>query len=169
MAGKRIWIAEEGPYSALPTIKWTTAAASTIEAGMLLKQTTAGDEPVTPLVTGDVTIETDTSIVGLAAKESTDTATAAGYVEVYMPLPGVIYEGYATTAAGVDTQAKIDALVGDRVTLTISATTTAGDWTVDVTDSTANAFFIVGGDPDKKTLKFILRGDADFMNNSIIS
>jgi hypothetical protein len=167
--GKRIWIADNGPYTALPTLKWPTAAASTIDEGMLLKQTTAGDDPVTPIVTGDLTIETDTMLVGLAADDSTNTSAAAGYVNAYMLLPGVIYEAFCTTAASADTQAEIDAMIGDRVTFTISATTVAGNWSIDTTDSADSAFVVVGGDATKKTLRFMIRDDATVMGQSKIT
>jgi len=169
-AGKRIWIRDSGPYTALQTYQWQVAAAATIKEGMFLKQySAAGEATVIPFVTGDHTIETDEMIVGLAADDTTATAAAVGVVNVYVPLPGIVYEGYATTGTGVDTQAEINALCGDQVVLAISATTDAGDWTIGVAHSAASAFVIVGGDPVKKTLWFMVKDDATLLGNSKIT
>jgi hypothetical protein len=160
MAGKRFWIRDCGGLNVVPTIKYQTDAGDGVmEVGMLLKFKTNGSPYAIPEVDGDHTIGTDTAIIGLVAKDSTHTATADGVVEVYLPLPGIVYEGYATTAANVDTQAEIDALCGDRVTIDVSAVTSAGNWTVDedAGESQTNAFQIVGGDPEKKTIYFITR------------
>lgn len=172
MAGKRIWISDGGPYSTVPTMRFQTAAAATIiEKGMLIKGTSAGSPYVTPSVTGDHTIATDIKIFGLAATDSTHTAALDGYIDVYMPLPGIIYEAYAVTAANVNTQAEIDLLVGDRVDLTVSATTSAGDWSIneDLGDTVAQAFQIVGGNPDKSTIKFIIRNAATIYGDDVIA
>jgi len=159
MAGKRISIVDS-PYDSVPTQEFQTdAAATVIEAGMLLKRTSAGSPYVTPCVTGDFTIGTDTNIVGLAQKDSTHTATADGVVQAYAPLTGVIYRAYATTAANIDTEAKLKALEGDRVDITVSATTSAGDWSIneDAGDTAALAFQIRGGNYEKGTIDFIIR------------
>jgi hypothetical protein len=138
---------------------------------MLLKSTAAGSPYVTPCVTGDHTNTTDTAIVGLAASDSTHTATADGYIDVYMPLPGIVYEGYATTPANIDTQAELDALVGDRVVMTVSATTSAGDWTIDedAGEAAASSIMIVGGDPTRGTIKFIIRSCSTILGDSDIT
>jgi len=162
MAGKRIEIAHS-PYDSIPTQDFQTDAAATIiEAGMLLKRTSAGSPYVTPCVTGDFTIATDTNIVGLAAKDSTHTATADGKVEVYAPLQGITYRAYATTAANIDTEAKLLAIEGDRVDLTVSATTSAGDWSIneDNGDTPALAFQVRGGNYSKGTVEFLIRDAA---------
>lgn len=172
MAGKRFWIKDCGGLSAVPTIKYQTDAGSgVIEEGMLTKFTSNGSPYTTPLVTGDHTIGTDTAITGLVAKDSTHTSAADGTVELYLPLPGIVYEGYASTAANVDTQAEIDLLCGDRVPIAISATTTAGDWTIDEDggETQAQAFQIVGGDPTKKTIWFIIRHGATMLGDQDLS
>lgn len=171
MAGKRFWIASH-PYNSLPTITYQTDAGDGVmEKGMLMKFKSNGSPYATPLVTGDLTIETDVAIIGLAASDSTHTASADGTIEIYLPLPGIIYRGYATTAANVDTQAEIDALCGDRVGIDVSATTSAGDWTVDEDEgeTQALAFQIVGGNPNDKTLDFIIRSGATFLGDQDIA
>ena len=143
----------------VPTYRWQTDAGdAAIKAGDPVKIKAAGSPYVIGLADGDLTIGTDTAMVGIAASDSTHTASADGVVDVYIPLPGIVYKAKATTPANVDTQAEINALVGDRVTLDLAGTT----YTVDEnsTDAAANAFYIVGGNPDDQTLEFIIRTDA---------
>lgn len=158
---KRIRIADVGGHNTIPTVRFQTDAGDGVmDPGMLLKLKTNGSPYVIPLVDADFTIGTDTAIVGLAASTATHTASVDGYVDVYMPLPGVIYEADATTAANV-----ADTLVGDRVTIDVSATTAAGDWTIDENDgeSQVNAFHIVSVDAAEGTVKFIIRSGATFL------
>lgn len=171
MAGKRFEIAHS-PYDSIPTMKvQTDAAATIIEKGMLIKFTSNGSPYGTPCVDGDHTLETDTAIYGLAAKDSTHTSIADGYVEVYIPLPGIIYRGYATTAANIDTEAKLNLLLGDRVGIDVSATTSAGDWTIDENEGEAQAlsFQMVAGNYEKGTLDFIIRAGATFISDQDIA
>lgn len=171
MAGKRFWV-KSHPYNSLPTITYQTDAGDGVmEQGMLLKFKSNGSPYATPLVDGDHTIGTDTAIIGLVASDATHTATADGTVEVYLPLPGIVYSGYATTEANADTQAEIDALCGDRVTIDVSATTSAGNWTVDENagEGQTNAFQIVGGDPNEATIDFIIRHGATMLGDQDLS
>lgn len=171
MAGKRFWI-KHSPYNSVPTYRWQTDAGDGVmEKGMLLKLKSNGSPYVTPLVTGDHTIGTDTAIAGLAANDSTHTATADGVIDVYMPLPGIVYEGYATTAANIDTRAELDALLGDRVGIDVSATTSAGDWTIDEDEGEAQtfAFQLIDGDHEKQTLQFIIRHGATTLGDQDLS
>lgn len=164
--GKRFTIVQS-PYDVVPTrVFQTDAAATIIERGMFMKRTSEGSPYVTPSVNGDATIGTDTDIVGLAAKDSSHTSTADGTIEVYAPLPGLVYRGYATTAGNVAAT-----LEGDRITITVSATTSAGDWTIneDAGDSDANAFQIYGVDTDKDTIDFILRLSGTEIGSSTIA
>ena len=140
---------------AVPTYKWQTEAAATaILAGEPVKLKAAGSPYVIPCADADLTLGTDVEFIGIAASDSTHTASADGSVLVYMPLPGVVYEAKAKTAASVDTQSEINALCGDRKIFDL----TAGVYTVDeaAADNVANALLIIGGDPTKKTLKFII-------------
>lgn len=143
----------------VPTFRWQTEAGATdINAGEPVKLKAAGSPYAIPLADADLTIGTDTAMIGVAASDSTHTSSADGVIDVYVPLPGIVYEAKATTAANVDTQAEIDALVGDRVTIDLSG----GSYTLDEndTDGANNAFYIIGGDPDRQTIEFIIRTDA---------
>ncbi len=159
MAGKRFWIANS-PYNCIPTVEYQTDAGDgVLEVGMFAKGKGAGSPYASPSATGDHTIATDQPILGLVSKTSTHTSTDDGVVQVYAPLPGIIYRGFATTASNIDTVAKLKLLEGDRVDITVSATTTAGDWSIneDQGDTVAQAFRILDGDADKGTIDFMIR------------
>jgi hypothetical protein len=147
----------------VPTATFKTEAnATAILAGEPLKLKSAGSPYAIPCADADLTVGTDTVFLGVAKTDSTQTASADGEVEVYLPLPGVIYEMKATTAANVDTQAEIDALLMDRVTLDLAD----GVYTLDENDgdNAANAFYIIGGDPVSGRLKFMIRHGATYLS-----
>jgi hypothetical protein len=155
------------PYDSIPTMTFQTAASATaIEAGEPVKLSAAGAVDVILLETLDLTIGTDTAFIGITATDSTHTAGAVGLVDVYMPLPGVVYEMAATTAANVDTAAEILALQNDRVVMTLAG----GVFTLDENagDGANNAFMIVGGDPIRSTLEFIIRMDATHLGGESV-
>lgn len=103
-----------------------------------------------PMVDGDGT--TSQRFTGIAKSTSTDTAAAAGSVEVWLPLPGLVYSAKAKTASTADTQAEVDALSGKRVVLDL----TTVFWTVDAAaaDAVVNCVVIIGGDYRTQTLNF---------------
>lgn len=154
MARGNISVVSSGAGAA-PTYKWQTEAAATaIYAGEPVKLKAAGSPYVIPCADADLTLGTDVEFIGIAASDSTQTSALDGSINVYIPLPGMIYEAKAKTAASVDTQAEIDALCGDRKIFDL----TTGVYTVDeaAADAVGNALLIIGGDPSKKTLKFII-------------
>jgi len=129
----------------------TSGASATIKAGEPVKQAADGSPFVILCANGDPEQGTD-KFVGIALKESTETSTVDGEVEVFVPATNTVIEGKATTAANVDTQAEIDALVGDVVCLDL----TTGTFTIDEdegNDDNVHGFIIVGGDPVKGTLR----------------
>ncbi len=82
-------------------------------------------------------------MVGIAATDSTNTATAAGSVNVVEVNPSLVYLIAPNDSTAWDTQAEYDALVNDRVLITNSATVTAtpgnsGSYTLLASDSTNN-------------------------------
>lgn len=126
--------------------------------------------PTTPAgatgsVTGVVAVSADASpttvgtatnvhFAGLAKSESTETASAAGVVTLWAPMPGILYAGKAKSAAAVDTQAEIIALLNKRVVLDL----TTSVWTVDTaaTDAITNGVIIMGGDPQANLVYFAI-------------
>ena len=167
MAKGDIRIYNPGGHTDVPTLKWQTDAAATdIYAGEPVKLTGAGSPYATPLVDGDLTIGTDTQMIGIAASDSTHTSTADGFVEVYMPLPGTVWAMKATTVANVDTAAEILALCGDRVVMNLTSST----YTLDENagDSATSAFYIIGGDYRDGTMYFTIRTDATVLSGESV-
>src|SRR3990167_9967615 len=131
-----------------------SGAAATIDRGTPTKEGSAG--AVAIMVDGDGT--TSQRFSGLAKSVSTDTASANGTVETFLPLPGIVYSGLPLTAGAANTQAEIDALGGKRVVFDL----TSGDWTVDsaAADSATNGVVIIGGHLLEDTLHFIVSVSA---------
>ncbi len=82
-------------------------------------------------------------MVGIAATNSTNTASAAGVVNVTPVNSDLVYLITPNDTTAWDTQAEYDALVGDRVLINNSATVSAtpgnsGSYTLLATDSTNN-------------------------------
>ncbi len=130
-----------------------------------------GDDAAAASWTGEVSIMVDgdgtTSqrFTGISKSASTETASAAGEVELWLPLPGLIYSAKAKTASTADTAAEIKALFGKRVVFDL----TNSVWSIDAgaTDAVANCVVIVGGDHQTQTLFFVYRPSGTFMNFTI--
>lgn len=129
--------------------------ASTIARGTPTKGAdAAADSPwtgaVVPMVDGDGT--TSQRFTGIAKTTSTDTASTAGSVVLWLPLPGLIYAAPAKTASTADTAAEVQALFGKRVVFDL----TSSLWSVDAAaaDAVANNVVILGGDYQTQTLWF---------------
>jgi hypothetical protein len=90
-------------------------------------------------------IVTAERFTGIAKTASTETASAAGVVGTWAPVAGMLYRAFPKTAGTVNTQAKINALMGKKVIFDL----TSSDWTVDTaaTDALVNCVVIVGGIP----------------------
>lgn len=108
---------------------------------------------------------TSQRFTGIAKSVSTETASAAGSVDLWMPLPGIIYQGFAKTSSTADTAAEIQALFGKRVVFDL----TTGDWTVDAAaaDAVANCVTIISGDATLATLTFVYRSSGTYLNFTI--
>ena len=91
---------------------------------------------------------------GLAKSVSTDTAAASGVVDVYLPLPGLVYRGSPKTAGAANTVAKIQAISGKRIVFDL----TSSDWTIDTaaSDGIGNAVVIVGGNASDDVVFFVV-------------
>ncbi len=85
--------------------------------------------------------------VGIAATNSTNTASAAGSVDVIPLTSAHTWLGNPDVAASWDTQAEYNALVGARVliknSVTVTATPTSGTYTVLASDSANNGCVVV--------------------------
>lgn len=105
---------------------------------------------------------TNTHFAGLAKSASTETAAAAGTVQVWSPIPGILYKAKAKSAAAADTAAEIRALANKRVILDLTATV----WTVDTaaTDAITNGVIIEGGDPFTSSVYFTISPNVTFLS-----
>lgn len=118
---------------------------------------------VTPMVDGDGT--TAHRFTGVAISTSTETASASGTVNLYLPYPGVQYAAKALLSTTFDTAAEVAANFGKGVFFDL----TAGVWTVDVaaTASQVNCVIITGGDYNTQTVNFYYKPSGTFLGSSI--
>jgi hypothetical protein len=148
----------DAPYNVVPTIvckvdDYTTSSSTQILAGEPVKLSAAGGNVVVKLATGDPEIGTDI-VFGIAASDDTATATADGEVEVYAPLPGIIYRCKATTPANL-----AEGIRYDTVTFDLTGTT----YTVDEdegTDEDVHGLRIVDFDATNGTVDFEIKTNA---------
>lgn len=135
MAANDILILDGGNLSTNPTMRYQTEAGATvINYGEPVKLKAAASRYVIPLADAEPVIGTTTAVVGIAQTTSNQTASADGTVDVFVPIPGMVYICNAKSAAAVDTQAEYDALVNQPVLIDLTSST----YTVD-TASTATA------------------------------
>lgn len=96
---------------------------------------------------GDPEQATD-MFLGVSRSESTNTASADGVIDIELCVPGTVLEAKATTAANVDTDAKLLGILLDFVAFDRSADTVAGTLTLDEdegTDPDVHGFMILDG------------------------
>lgn len=136
----------------------TEANATAIKAGEMVKMKALGSPYVIPVADAEPIIGTTTPIMGIAASDSTHTASADGIVQVYVPIPGVVYEAASKVSTDINTQAKINALVGDHVVIDL----TSGVYTLDSSagDGNTKGLQIVGGDATRLVAFFTIRPAA---------
>jgi len=106
--------------------------------------------------TGDPEIGTDI-FAGIAKSPDTATTTAEGTVEVYLPMPGVIYRCKATTAANL-----ADGILFDTVCFDLTVTT----FTVDEnegSDENVHGLRILDYDADADTVDFVISPECTIL------
>jgi hypothetical protein len=123
--------------------------------------TVVASADASPTVVGTAT---NVHFSGLAKSDSTETASAAGVVTLWAPMPGILYAAKAKSAAAADTDAEIRALLNKRVILDLTAST----WTVDTaaTDSTSNGVIVFGGDSQSSTVYFHISPNVTVMSTA---
>lgn len=115
-------------------------------------------------VTGN-TLAGSGTFAGLAKDASTETASVAGIVNLWYPVPGLVYRGFAKSAAAADTQSEINVLMGKRVIFDLTST----DWTVDTAaaDALTNCVVIVGGIPTTSEILFVYSSKGSVLDRAI--
>ena len=119
---------------------------------------TKGDDAAGGAWTGEVGIMVDGDgtttqrFTGIAKSDSTETSAAAGIVNTYRPLPGLVYSAKALLSTTFDTASEMNAARGKRVFFDL----TSSAWTVDVaaTDAVVNCVVIVGGEYQTNVVHF---------------
>ena len=151
----------DAPYNVVPTIvckvdDYTASSSTQILAGEPVKLSAAGGNVVVKLADGDPEIGTNGDIVfGIAASDDTATLAADGEVEVYAPLPGIIYRCKATTPANL-----AEGIRYDTVCFDLSA---GGVYTVDEdegSDEDVHGLRIVDFDATNGTVDFEIKINA---------
>lgn len=151
---------ETDPRFAIPDVLVAAGGVATIQAGTPTKGADATAASwtgaVIPMVDADGT--TAQRFTGIAKNSSTDTASVAGAVTLWLPLPGYVYACKAKTATTADTQAEITALFGKRVIFDL----TSSLWSIDnaAADAAANMVTIIGGDYLTQTLYFTYKNSG---------
>lgn len=170
MAANRNAIAIKSQLDAAFSQKWNvpSGAVGTVAAGSPTKTVDAAAASpylgtIAPMVDGDGS--TAQRFTGIAKGDSTDTATAAGTVELWLPLPGIIYSCAAKAASNANTQALIDALRGKRVVFDL----TSSVWTIDTAanDAVANTVVIIGGEPASSLMYFVYASHGSVLDFAI--
>lgn len=113
----------------------------------------------------DPTTASGHRFTGFAKSDSTDTVAAAGFVDVWLPLPSTIYAGFAKTASLANTQALVDALKFKRVVVDIASTVMTVDTAA--ADALTNGLVIVGGDSTKSMIYFVIATNVSIFGNTI--
>jgi hypothetical protein len=161
MARGDIVIYDEGAFGYPGDDEFSVAAgtAISIKAGEPVVATLGGYQ-VAAMATSKPAIGTD-YLVGIAASDSTDTASAVGKVKVTKPLAGITYLISPKVPATWDTQAEYDLLVGDRVTLDLTGAT----WTINATDSSLSGCVVMPLDVKKYPgkVRFAIREGAKWL------
>jgi hypothetical protein len=115
---------------------YNIASGTAINAGEPVARA-LGAVAVTPCATNAGTVGTD-YVVGVATTNSTNTASAAGTVNVIPLNSGATYLVNPKVAATWTPQSSYDALVGKRVLIDL----TSGAYTLLASDSAANGFVV---------------------------
>ena len=136
----------------------TSSVTVAMAPGEPVKRGGSNGNFVIPIATGDPENGTDI-FVGIAKQQSTETSTVDGEVEVELCGPGTVLEGKATTAANMDTAAKLLGIRGDYVSFDVTGAGTNGPtgvFTIDEDegdDPNVHGLFIIGGDISKGRLR----------------
>ena len=167
MSRNDITIKESGGRNFVPIDRWVTASGQValIDAGEPAKTNDDEGEAIL-LEDADLTLGTDKLMTGIGANDSTDTVAASGYSDQYVPLPDIKCEIKAMTSTTADLQSEIDALLGHMVV--IDFTTPVFTMDAGASTSASNAFVIVGGDPNRATIHFRIRGDASLLGRGTV-
>lgn len=148
-------------------IVYNVAAGTPIYAGEPVQVDLAGTV-VYPAITNTPVVGTS-YYAGIAATNSTNTASVAGTVDVNPISAADVLLGNPDVAASWDTQTEYDALVGHRVliknSVSVTGTPTSGTYTILASDSADNGCVVVPLNVFKVPGKvaFCIRNGANYL------
>lgn len=129
MAVNDIVALDDPSFGSVGSQRWAVGASATIIYPGEPVVRALGGYVVTQMATNKPVVGSD-YVVGIASSVSTNTASAAGTVDVIPLIPGQVYLAKPNDTTAWDTQAEYDALVGDRVLFDL----TSGKFTILATD-----------------------------------
>jgi len=140
---------------------YTNSSSTQILTGEPVKLSGAeGGNYVLKLATGDPEIGTDI-VFGIAASDDTATSSADGTVDVYLPLPGIIYRCAATTPANIAAGILYDTVAFDLTTTTYTVDEDEGS------DENVHGLRIVDYDATNGTVDFEIKVGATRYNDLV--
>jgi hypothetical protein len=160
MAINDVRLHETGGLSSVPTRKCQVAASATIiyPGEPVRIDTAAGTPTVLKLADGEPVIGTTLQVIGIAKSQSTNTASVAGFVDVFCPSLNTIWECAAKSSTAADTLSEVLALENDCLVFDYASST----YTIDTAAgyAAASGLQVVGGDPDRNMIYFKFRANA---------
>ncbi len=151
---------ESGSVGSPNSVRYAVAASATlIYAGEPVNKE-LGAAAVDPPATNTPVVATD-YWAGIAATTSTNTASVAGVVDVFVLQHGMTYLCAPLTAATWDTQTEYDALVGDRVLVDL----TTGVYKITASDGATNGLVVMPLDIKKfpGKVRFAIRDGVNYL------
>lgn len=148
-----VQIVSTGGKESLVVRRFNTEAATSILEGDLVKIGGTGNNFVVLIATGDPEVGTD-RVVGVAKAASTDTASAAGTVDVYMIDERTVLRAEATTGSNL-----ADGILFDSVTMDV----TGAVQTIDEDegdDPNVHGCMILAYDAANDTVDFVIKEGA---------
>lgn len=134
---------------------------SSLASKMLVGEPIKSKTPATagefcePMADGDGVIGTDL-FLGIAAKDSTETSSVDGTIDIHTPLPNrTVIRGKATTSGNIDTTAELLALKGHWIGMDDTSSVYTFDED-DTSDPNGFGFQIIGGDIVKGTVDCVV-------------
>jgi len=157
MALNDIKVHDLGGLNSLPSRTYQVAASATlIYPGEPVAIETAAGTPTVVKLADAQPVVSGLQVLGIASSTSTNTAAAAGTVDVSLAMPGqVVWKAKAKTASIADTQAEIDAKANDCIVLDLTGTSFTIDFAA--VHANTNAIQVVGGNPDTTEIYFTFR------------
>lgn len=167
MSRNDLRIVDSGGRTANPVIRFRVpAASSAILAGepVQIRTTISGDQTIGfyPIVLSDAQAAGTFYFLGIASADGTHTASADGFVQVYLDIPGTVYGAQPVTADAADTQEEIDTRQFYRLNINLASSRFTVD--SDTTDAKAGAFVVVGGDAEKDEIWFVAQDASTWRN-----